>query len=116
MFCILFYLYIVINYIGQIDSNAFDLTSLAGAYWRGLETNQMLTRIYGTCWNNKEELNSYKQFLEDAKQRDHRNLGQKHNLFVINAESAGGGMVFWLPKGTIIRRLIEDFWKDEHVN
>lgn len=104
-----------VAHTGELDGQAFELTSIAGAYWKGDEANTMLTRVYGTYWNNKEELASYKQFLEDSKARDHRLLGAKHSLFVINSESAGGGMVFWLPKGATIRRAIEDFWKDEHI-
>jgi len=104
-----------VEHTGVLDGKAFELTSIAGAYWKGDETNTMLTRVYGTYWNSKEELTSYKQFLEDSKKRDHRLLGAKHSLFVINSESAGGGMVFWLPKGATIRRHIEDFWKDEHI-
>ena len=75
----------------MIDEQALELTSIAGAYWKGNENNAMLTRIYGTLWNNKTELVSYKQYLEDAKRRDHRALGLKHNLFVINSDVSGEG-------------------------
>ena len=103
-------------FIGEIDPKAFDLSHVAGAYWKGSEKNQMLTRIYGTLWNSNEELKSYKLFLEEAVKRDHRTLGQKHELFVINSDQTGGGLVTWLPKGATIRRSIEDYWKNQHVS
>ena len=71
-------------------------------------------RIYGTAWESQEQLKSYKKRIEEAKRRDHRTVGKKLNLFSIQ-EDAGGGMVFWHPKGSVIRRVIEDYWKDEHV-
>jgi len=86
---------------------------LAGAYWRGDEKNAMLTRIYGTAWESKEQLREYQRVMEEAKKRDHRVLGKKLDLFSIQ-EEAGGGLVFWHPKGATIRKIIEDFWKDEH--
>lgn len=99
---------------GQIDPRAIELQSVAGAYWRGDEKNVMLQRIYGTAWESKNQLKIYKRRQEEAKRRDHRTLGLKLNLFSIQ-EDAGGGLVFWHPKGGIVRRLIEDFWKDTHV-
>jgi hypothetical protein len=71
-------------------------------------------RIYGTAWESFPQLKMHKKRLEEAKRRDHRTVGKKLNLFSIQ-EDAGGGMVFWHPKGSIIRRTIEDYWKDEHV-
>ena len=88
----------------------FKLLSLAGAYWRGDEKNKMLTRIYGTCFPTKEELEKHLWELEEAKKRDHRKLGKELELFFID-EVVGKGLVMWLPKGTIIRNLIEDLAK-----
>jgi threonyl-tRNA synthetase len=99
---------------GAITPRSLELTSIAGAYWRGDEKNAMLTRIYGTAWESETQLKTYKRRLEEAKKRDHRVLGKKMNLFSIQ-DDAGGGLVFWHPKGAIIRRLIEEFWKDKHV-
>lgn len=88
----------------------FKLLSVAGAYWRGSEKNKMLTRIYGTCFPTKEELDKYLWQLEEAKKRDHRKLGKELELFFID-EVVGKGLIMWLPKGTIIRNLIEDLAK-----
>jgi len=99
---------------GEIDSGGIELQSVAGAYWRGDEKNQMLQRIYGTAWENRDQLKLFKKRLEEAKRRDHRTVGTKLDLFSIQ-EDAGGGLVFWHPKGAIIRRLIEDYWKNEHL-
>ncbi len=99
---------------GQLDPRGIELQSLAGAYWRGDENNAMLQRIYGTAWENMQQLKTHKKRLEEAKRRDHRTVGKKLNLFSIQ-EDAGGGLVFWHPKGSIIRRLIEEFWKDSHL-
>ena len=99
---------------GKLDARGIELQSLAGAYWRGDETKSMLQRIYGTAWENAAQLKLHKKRLEEAKRRDHRTLGKKLNLFSIQ-EDAGGGLVFWHPKGSVIRRAIEDYWKDEHV-
>jgi threonyl-tRNA synthetase len=71
-------------------------------------------RIYGTAWESMAQLKMHKKRIEEAKRRDHRTVGKKLNLFSIQ-EDAGGGMVFWHPKGSVIRRVIEDYWKDEHV-
>jgi threonyl-tRNA synthetase len=99
---------------GQLNARSIELTSVAGAYWRGDEKNAMLQRIYGTAWESETQLKSYKLRLEEAKKRDHRVLGKKLDLFSIQ-DDAGGGLVFWHPKGSIIRRLIEDYWKDKHI-
>jgi threonyl-tRNA synthetase len=98
---------------GELDKNAIDLMSVAGAYWRGSEENAMLQRIYGTAWQNRDQLKAHKLRLIEARRRDHRVLGKKLDLFSIQ-EDAGGGLVFWHAKGTKIRRIIEDFWKDAH--
>ena len=99
---------------GEINPDAFALESIAGAYWRGDEKNPMLQRIYGTAWETPEQLLAYHQMLEEAKRRDHRTIGKDLQLFSIQ-EEAGGGLVFWHPRGAIIRNLIETFWKDTHA-
>jgi threonyl-tRNA synthetase len=99
---------------GKLPKKAIALQSVAGAYWRGDENREMLQRIYATAWKEPGQLKQYKKMLEEAKKRDHRMLGKKLDLFSIQ-EDAGGGLVFWHPKGSKIRRLIEDFWKDAHV-
>lgn len=93
---------------------AFKLLSVAGAYWRGDEKNEMLQRIYGTSFLTKEELDKHIEKLEEIKRRDHRRLGRELDLFSIQDE-IGAGLILWHPKGAVIRRAIEDFWKDEHV-
>ncbi|MCJ7556474.1 MAG: threonine--tRNA ligase [Gammaproteobacteria bacterium] len=93
---------------------AFKLTKVAGAYWKGKSDNEMLQRIYGTAWADKKALKAYLTRLEEAEKRDHRRIGQKLDLFSLQ-EDAGGGLVFWHPKGARIRRAIEDFWRERHV-
>ena len=93
---------------------AFKLLSVAGAYWRGDEKNKMLQRIYGTAFPTKEALKKHLDFLEEVKKRDHRRLGKKLDLFSLN-EDIGPGLVLWHPRGAAIRRVIENFWLDEHV-
>ncbi|MFP4245391.1 MAG: threonine--tRNA ligase [Ectothiorhodospira sp.] len=92
---------------------AFKLTKVAGAYWRGDASNEMLQRIYGTAWPSKQQLDDYLHRLAEAERRDHRRIGQELDLFSIQ-EEAGGGLVFWHPKGARIRRAIEQFWFDMH--
>ncbi len=92
---------------------AFKLLSSAGAYWRGDEKNAMLQRIYGTAFWDRKELKAYLDRLEEAKKRDHRKLGKELDLFSIQ-EEIGPGLVLWHPKGSRIRRVIEDFWRDQH--
>jgi len=87
---------------------AFKLTSVAGAYWRGDENNPMLQRIYGTAWYDRAELDDHLARVEEAQRRDHRKLGAELDLFSIE-EEAGGGLVFWHPKGALVRKIIEDF-------
>ena len=91
----------------------FKLLSIAGAYWRGNEVNPMLTRIYGTCFPTEKELNDYLKFLEEVKKRDHRKLAKELDL-VSQDESVGAGIFLWHPKASIIRTIIEDFWKEVH--
>ncbi len=93
---------------------AFKLLSIAGAYWRGDERNRMLQRIYGTSFTEEKDLNEYLNFLEEVKKRDHRRLGKELDLFSMS-DDIGAGLILWHPKGAIIRKTIEDFWRDEHL-
>ena len=93
------------------EIGAFKLISVAGAYWRGDETNPMLQRIYGTAWYDRDELDAYLAQLEQARLRDHRKLGTELDLFSLE-EDAGGGLVFWHPNGAIVRGLIETFIRE----
>ena len=92
----------------------FKLLSVAGAYWRGDEKNKMLQRIYGTAFATKQDLADHLQKLEDAKKRDHRVLGKQLGIFLVD-EDAGGGLIYWQPRGTTVKKVIERFWEDEHV-
>ncbi len=92
---------------------AFKLLSVAGAYWRGVETNRMLSRIYGISFPSREELDEYLKKLDEARKRDHRRLGVELELFNIY-EAAGAGLVFWHPKGMRLKRIIEDYWYKMH--
>jgi threonyl-tRNA synthetase len=103
-----------LNTTGEIHPDAFALESVAGAYWRGDETKPQLQRIYGTAWETPDQLQAYLQQKEEAKRRDHRKLGQELDLFSIQ-EAAGGGLVFWHPKGARMRLLIEDYWRSAHL-
>ncbi|ACO60782.1 predicted protein [Micromonas commoda] len=98
-----------------IHPKAIDLESVAGAYWRGDEKRPMLQRIYGTAWSTPEELKAYNDFKAEAARRDHRKVGKDLNLFSIQQEDVGGGLVFWHPKGALMRDMIERFWKDIHL-
>ncbi len=91
----------------------FKLLSLAGAYWRGDERNPMLTRIYGTAFFSKEDLEAYLNSIEEAKKRDHRKLGRELDLYSIN-ENSGPGLVLWHPNGAMVRWLLEEFLRKEH--
>ena len=93
---------------------AYKLLNIAGAYWRGDEKNQMLSRIYGTAFATSKELEEYLNLLEEAAKRDHRKLGKELDLFSIH-EEAGAGLIFYHPKGATLRTNIEDFWKKEHI-
>ena len=92
---------------------AFKLLSIAGAYWRGKETNPMLQRVYGTSFPTKKELNKHLKQLEEAEKRDHRKIGKELDLFSFH-EEGGPGLAYWHPKGAFIRNLIETFWREEH--
>lgn len=98
----------------EINPEAFKLTKIAGAYWRGDEKNKMLTRIYGVAFESKKELDEYLNNLEEAKNRDHRKLGKELDLFHID-EVVGLGLPLWHPKGALLWRIIEDFWYKEHL-
>ena len=91
---------------------AFKLTSIAGAYWRGSEKNKMLTRIYGTAFAKKEDLEAYLTMMEEAKKRDHRKLGKELGLFMMH--EAGPGFPFFLPKGMILKNTLLDYWREIH--
>jgi threonyl-tRNA synthetase len=93
------------------EIGALKLTSVAGAYWRGDEHNPMLQRIYGTAWYEQGELDAYLHQIEEALKRDHRKLGTELDLYSVE-DDAGGGLVFWHPKGTIVREIIENFIRD----
>src|SRR3979411_1261233 len=93
---------------------AFKLFNIAGAYWLGDEKNQQLQRIYGTSFFSKKDLDAHLQQVEEAKKRDHRVLGQQLDLFSIQ-ELAGPGLIFWHPKGGIIRKQMEDWMREEYL-
>ncbi len=96
------------------EIKAFKLLKSSGAYWRGDEKNAMLQRIYGTAFASKQELEDYLKLLEEAEKRDHRKLGRDLDLFSIQ-EEVGPGLVLWHPKGALVRKLIEDYWRNEHL-
>jgi len=92
----------------------FKLLSIAGAYWHGNENNPMLKRIYGTAFETKKELEEYLKFVEESKKRDHRRLGKELKLFTIQ-DNIGAGLVLYYPKGAMLRSIIEDFIRKEHL-
>jgi len=93
----------------------FKLLSISGAYWRGDENREQLTRIYGTCFWTSDELEEFLHNLEEAERRDHRKLGKQLDLFSIN-EDIGPGLILWHPNGAVIRKEIEDFWRQSHID
>ncbi|RJP21582.1 MAG: threonine--tRNA ligase [Deltaproteobacteria bacterium] len=93
---------------------AFKLMSTAGAYWRGDSKNRMLTRIYGAAFATKKELDEHLRILEEIRKRDHRKIGKELDLFSVT-DDIGPGLILWHPKGAVVRRVMEDFWRDEHV-
>jgi threonyl-tRNA synthetase len=97
----------------EINSAAFKLQNIAGAYWRGDENRPMLTRIYGTAWENPKDLKTYLAFLDEVEKRDHRRVGKEMDLYSIH-EEAGAGLIYWHPNGGRMRVAIEDFWRREH--
>ena len=96
----------------EIKADSFKLTKIAGAYWKGDEKQPMLTRIYGIAFETKKELEDYLNFLKEEEKRDHRMLGQKLELFFID-EEVGAGLPLWMPKGTILRKIIENYLYQE---
>ena len=96
-----------------IKGNAVKLLKVAGAYWRGDENKKMLQRIYATAYWNKEDLQEYLTFLEEAEKRDHRKLGKQLDLFSVK-EEIGGGLVLWHPNLATVREEIENYWRTEH--
>ncbi|HET6451508.1 MAG TPA: threonine--tRNA ligase, partial [Spirochaetia bacterium] len=98
----------------DLHGDAFKLTSVAGAYWRGDEKNKMLQRIYGTAWESKADLDAHLKKLAEIEKRDHRRLGKDLDLYSIH-EEAGAGLIYWHPKGARVRLAIEDFWRSEHL-
>jgi threonyl-tRNA synthetase len=97
----------------EINSAAFKLMNIAGAYWRGDENRPMLTRIYGTAWETPKDLKAYLAFLDEVEKRDHRRVGKDMDLYSIH-EEAGAGLIYWHPNGGRMRVAIEDFWRREH--
>jgi threonyl-tRNA synthetase len=97
----------------EINPQAIKLMSVAGAYWRGDEKRPMLQRIYGTAWQKPDELKDYLWRVEEAKKRDHRKVGHDLDLYSTNDE-IGGGLILWHPKGAKIRKIVENFWSEEH--
>lgn len=102
-----------VPYTSFIKPNAIKLLKVAGAYWRGNEKNKMLQRIYATAFWNKEDLEAYLTFLEEAEKRDHRKLGTALDLFSTR-EEVGGGLVLWHPNLAVVREEIENYWRSEH--
>jgi len=96
------------------DVKAFKLTHVAGAYWLGQERNEMLQRIYGTAFANQAELDEYLKRIEEALKRDHRRVGRELELYSVH-EEVGAGLIHWHPKGGMLRHVIEQFWKEEHL-
>ncbi|GBC88972.1 Threonine--tRNA ligase [bacterium HR13] len=95
-------------------AGAFKLTHISGAYWRGDSSKPMLQRIYGMAFWDSKELEERLKFYEEAKKRDHRKLGRELEFFIID-EDVGPGLVLWLPKGGIYRKILEDYWREEHL-
>src|SRR5438876_11052944 len=99
----------------EIDPESFRLTRVSGAYWRGNQEREQMQRVYGVAFDTKKELDEYFVRLEEAKKRDHRKLGQELDLFSINADTVGGGLILWHPKGGLIRHIAEDYCKRKHL-
>ncbi len=93
---------------------AFKVFSVSGAYWGGDESSEQLQRVHGTAFFDKKDLKRYLKQLEEARRRDHRRLGKELDLFSIN-ENVGGGLILWHPKGAIVRKVLEDYWRDQHL-
>jgi threonyl-tRNA synthetase len=104
-----------INATSEIDPESFRLTRVSGAYWRGNQSREQMQRVYGVAFDTKKDLEDYFVRLEEAKKRDHRRLGQELDLFSINPDSVGGGLILWHPKGGLIRHIVEDYCKKKHL-
>jgi threonyl-tRNA synthetase len=98
---------------GMINPDAIKLLTVAGAYWRGDEARPMLQRIYGTAWESADELEQHLWKLDEARKRDHRRLGRDLDLFSVS-EEVGAGLILWHPKGGMVRKLAEDYCREEH--
>lgn len=98
----------------KLNSKAFKLLSIAGAYWRGDEKRPMLQRIYGTAWESPKELKAHLEHLKEIEKRDHRKLGKELDLFSTH-EEAGPGLIYWHPKGARMRLAVEDYWREMHL-
>lgn len=103
-----------VDHTAQVPVDAFGLTDVSSAYWRGNEKNPVLQRIYGTAWRTRQELEEHLWRLEEAKKRDHRRLGRELDLFSIS-QDVGPGLILWHPKGALVRVLIEDFCRKAHL-
>jgi threonyl-tRNA synthetase len=104
-----------VNHTGEIPADCFAIDTLAGAYWRGDEKNKQLTRVYLLAFGNKDELKRYVEKRELAREREHRKLGKELDLFSIDHEGVGSGLILWHPKGGIIRHLIETHCRKMHL-
>jgi threonyl-tRNA synthetase len=102
-----------VPHTGEINPDAVKLLSVAGAYWRGDENRPMLQRIYGTAWESADDLEQYLWRLEEAQKRDHRRLGRELDLYSIS-EEVGPGLILWHPNGGMVRKLAEDYCREEH--
>ena len=101
--------------VKELPLHAFKLTKIAGAYWKGSEKNQMLQRVYALAFSSKKELDEFLKKEAEAEKRDHRKLGKKLELFMID-EELGQGLPLWLPKGAILRKIVMDFALDTYLN
>ncbi len=104
-----------VNQTSEIQPDSFKLTRVSGAYWRGNQAREQMQRVYGVAFDTKKELGDYFVRLEEAKKRDHRRLGQDLDLFSINPDTVGGGLILWHPKGGLIRHIVEDYCKQRHL-
>jgi threonyl-tRNA synthetase len=99
----------------EIQPDSFKLTRVSGAYWRGDQSREQMQRVYGVAFDTKKELEAYFVRLEEAKKRDHRRLGQDLDLFSIQPDTVGGGLILWHPKGGLVRHLAEEYCKKKHL-
>jgi threonyl-tRNA synthetase len=99
----------------EIEPDSFCLTRVSGAYWRGNQEREQMQRVYGVAFDTNKELEDYFVRLEEAKKRDHRKLGQELDLFSINPDTVGGGLILWHPKGGLIRHIAEEYCKQKHL-